>query len=83
MICPKFPAETSVFGLLYTGWLKRLNASARNSSLKRSLIGVVLAIERSTVLVPGPISELRPSVPCRSRTPLLLVGAAATAFVSK
>jgi hypothetical protein len=42
------------FGALKFGWLKMLKISARNCRRKRSLSGMSLKIEKSSLLNPGP-----------------------------
>lgn len=47
-------AENDVLGSPKLAWFKTLNASTRNCNLNRSVISVVLKIEKSKVCVPGP-----------------------------
>src|SRR5215469_13209629 len=51
------------FGVLKLARFSRLKSSARNCTLKRSLIRVFLNTEKSQVASPGPMKELRPRFP--------------------
>src|SRR5262249_26274412 len=46
------------------GWLSRLNTSHRNSAARRPPAENRLVTARSTRWVPGPMTVLRPAVPC-------------------
>src|SRR5207247_11227328 len=55
--------STQAFGLARFTWFAKLNDSARNCTLKRSLMAKLLKKERSHCEKPGPTSRLRPTEP--------------------
>src|SRR5882724_10193638 len=63
VIFPKLELEKFEFGKPQLGWFGRLNASKRNSRLRRSVIGNSFMVEKSQLITPGPISVLRPELP--------------------
>ena len=60
---PKLALTNVALGEPQLGWLGRLNASKRNSSVRRSANLIALIVEKSQLITPGPIRVLRPALP--------------------
>src|SRR2546430_25963 len=65
-VCVIFPNDAVLhvaLGFMKFGWLKTLNISARNWTLKRSLTGMFLNTEKSAFTNPGPRRIFLPASP--------------------
>src|ERR1700690_3108048 len=63
LICPKLASNPWLSGFENCTWLKVLKNSVRNSKYLLSVTRMCLLSEISQLLIPGPRSEFRPSVP--------------------
>ena len=63
LILPNATFERFVFGSPQFGVFRKLKASNRNSTYRRSAKGNCFDREKSQFLMPGPMISLRPAVP--------------------